>query len=195
MTRALLVRVLFALIGVAAALDAQSLGEVAKKTEEDRAANAKQEQTKTADTKNTDDTKTTDNQSATKVYTNKDLTYVPPSPVAAPAETKTTTKDASKPDEPMKDETYWRARVAPLHQAISENVVKAWPLRRRINDLTFELLGIGPLNTRRGGVETERQRLITEVEALDRSRNSDTQALKAIEEEGRRASALPGWFR
>jgi hypothetical protein len=95
----------------------------------------------------------------------------------------------------VKDEAYWRARCAPLLQKIHDNLVKIPPLESRINDLTNELAGIGALNARRGGVETERQRLITEVQTLRDTVSADTKALKDIEEEGRQAGALPGWFR
>ena len=41
------------------------------------------------------------------------------------------------------------------------------------------------LNARRGGVETERQRLIAERQVLDKVLNSVVRAVKSIEEEGR----------
>jgi hypothetical protein len=44
-------------------------------------------------------------------------------------------------------------------------------------------------------VESERQRLITESDSLRASVGADKAAIQAIEEEGRRAGALPGWFR
>ena len=71
----------------------------------------------------------------------------------------------------------------------------ALPIRRRLVELTIELNRIGPLNARRGGVEAERQRLITQVQVLEDAMSADQQAIAAIEEEGRVAGALPGWFR
>lgn len=93
------------------------------------------------------------------------------------------------------DEPYWRARTAPLHQRIAAALTRAVPLNARIAYLTEDLNGIGPLNARRGGVETERQRLITEALTLDEGLATDRRALADIEEEGRRVGALPGWFR
>jgi hypothetical protein len=130
-------------------------------------------------------------------------TVIPHRPAAAPAETKAepAVKDTSnkaateRSDTSVKDESYWRARVAPLNQQIHDNAGKSLTLKGRIDDLTTELLGIGPLNARRGVVETERQRLITEVQALNEAVSADIKAVKAIEEEGRVAGALPGWFR
>jgi hypothetical protein len=94
----------------------------------------------------------------------------------------------------VKDEAYWRARVAPIKQRIRDNTSKRDTLKLRINDLGADMSGyIG--DARRGGVETERQRLVTELRTLDESVDADTHAVAAIEEEGRRAGALPGWFR
>ena len=188
-----------AAVGLACAMQpvrAQSLADVAKKTEEERAAKSKQE-TKSK----SDDAKKPEKPA--KVYTNKDLGSAPS---AAPADVNadsrvdatpknaattitTTTKDLSK------DEGYWRGRVEPIRQRIIANLEKEIGIRQRIIDLTRELEGIGPLNARRAGVETERQRLITEADNLDATVRADTRAFENIQEEGRRAGALPGWFR
>jgi hypothetical protein len=44
-------------------------------------------------------------------------------------------------------------------------------------------------------VETERQRLITEVEGVAADVGRDKAPFAAIEEEGRQAGAYAGWFR
>ena len=93
------------------------------------------------------------------------------------------------------DEVYWRARVAPLHQRVRENRAKEGPLLNRINSLTVELSAIGPVNARRGGLEMERRRLTAEVTDLRESLRADMAAIQALEEEGRRAGAPPGWLR
>ena len=168
---------------------AQSLADVAKKTEEENSKKAEG--------------------SKSKVYTNKELTPDTRSSGEArteSAETKTTatdTKTASakedktegKSKDTKKDEAYWRGRVTPIHRRIAEKVAKVATLDRRIRELTDDLSGIGPLNARRGGVESERQRLITEVDSLHASIEADKAEVETIEEEGRRAGALPGWFR
>jgi flagellar motor protein MotB len=190
-------------LGLVSDLHAQSLADVAKRAEEQRAA-AKQGQSKSDEGKKAETT-------GAMVYTNKDLTPDPAAPstdstssVADAPKSETTTEidpqgtsaaTGDKPTDALKDETYWRARVAPLHVRIDDNLAKSIALRRRIRELTIDLYGIGPLNARRAGVETERQRLITDAEALDLAVSSDRQAVKDIEEEGRRAGAFPGWFR
>jgi hypothetical protein len=188
---------------LAVSTHAQSLADAAKKAQEERAktgqGDAKSEGKKVTDS------------SAKKVYTNKDLADLP-AVVTPPSEgqTESAAKESAstrkvdktdkvektdKPIEPVKDEAYWRARVAPPNKKIHDNIVKSLAMKRRIDELTTELLGIGALNARRGGVETERQRLISESDDLDRTLQADIQAVKDVEEEGRRAGALPGWFR
>ncbi len=187
-------------------LHAQSLAEAAKKAEEAHAAAAaKKPSDKKAADKTVDDKKADASTTAKpeKVYTNKDLKDVPPSPLApsspeaAPSTLSTAAPTATTTDDKpvVKDEAYWRARIAPFQKKVRDNLAKEGPFLSRIDDLTAELSGIGPLNARRGGVETERQRLITEVASLQETLRTDMAAIQAIEEEGRRAGALPGWFR
>jgi hypothetical protein len=147
-----------------------------------------------------------------KVYTDKDLGGTPAVESEAPeikgehpdtaaksgataADATSTSTDAPKKDDPQKDEAYWRGRLTPLHAKLRDEQDKLVSLNRRIRELTAELAGIGPLNARRAGVESERQHLITESDDVRASINADRAAIETIEEEGRRAGALPGWFR
>jgi hypothetical protein len=171
---------------------AQSLAGLAKKAEENSA-------------------KTTKDTQGAKTYSNDNLKNMP-QPDAAPAKTsdsapakdkpETTSADAksaasskSGTNDDTKNEAYWRGRAAPIKTRIAQNEAKFKNTRRRIDSLTAELSGIGALNARRGGVETERQRLITEQDRLLSDLAADGKALNDVEEEGRRAGALPGWFR
>jgi hypothetical protein len=166
-----------AVLMAGALIHGQSLADAARKAEEDKAP-------------------------ATKSYSNKDLVDAepaapPPSTQAAapPARTTVTPEVRRTSREGVRDETYWRARVAPLNQRIRENTTKAIPLQRRVDELTQQLADIiGPPNARRGR-ERERQRLITQVQQLENARRTQEAELARIEEEGRRAGALPGWFR
>ena len=180
--------VLVATLGFAVPAYSQSLGDLAKKTQDEH-----------------DKAKTT----PAKVYSDKDLKEAPPaatdkpaaasvtpSPSASAESKKTDDSKASDRDkEPAKGEAYWRARWTPLQQKLDGELAKSLTLRSRISELTVELSGIGPLNARRGGVESERQRLVTEAQLLDGNISADKATLEAIREEGRRAGALPGWFR
>jgi hypothetical protein len=207
--RPVVLALLAASLSMPTALHAQSLGDIAKKAQEQRdKAKAEAEKAKTEGEKAGQPAA----KPLSKTYTNKDLTDTPPAekPASEAAPSKSTSsetkKSADKADSTadksseigkavVKDEAYWRGRWTPLHEKLGEDLQKALSLRGRIYDLTVELIGIGPLNARRGGVETERQRLITEAEAVDNMIAKDKAALAAVEEEGRRASALPGWFR
>jgi len=177
--------VLFPILLVSAApLHAQSLADAAKKAEEER-SQARQDQ----------------------VYTNQDLPEVPEeSSTPAPAENKPaaagdrskgarqTSPKVGKSSERGKDEAYWRGRVAPLSRKLQSNREKLQALQERIYDLTTELNDLGTRNVRRAA-ETERKRLVTEAAHLQETIDADTRALDAIEEAGREAGALPGWFR
>ena len=115
-----------------------------------------------------------------------------PPAVAAPVAASSVT---AEPLDPRKTEAYWRERGDPIRRRIDEAKSRRALMTARIAELTDQLYDIGPLNTRRGGVETERQRLISERDELDRLTAIDIRAFKDLEEEGRRAGALPGWFR
>jgi hypothetical protein len=181
---------------------AQSLADISKKTEEER-AKASQDQQKNGDAKNAD------KPSNTKAYSDKDLKPVPASaasdtksePEAKPAAEKIDKANEEKPSEgktargSAKDQAYWRGRVAPLHRRIADKLATLESMERRIRELTSELNSVH-LNARRAaGLETERQRLMSDADVIRASVKADKAEVDAIEEEGRRAGALPGWFR
>jgi hypothetical protein len=93
------------------------------------------------------------------------------------------------------DEASWRARVAPLHQALRDDRAKEGPLLNRINKLTGELSALGPSSVKRSALETERQKLTIEVTALRESLRTDMASTQALEDEGRRAGVPPEWLR
>jgi hypothetical protein len=181
---------LLALQLLALPINAQSLGDIAKKNQE---AKAKTESTPTKVYKNGD---LTADPTAPKVKPQDSDTTSPASPTQlAKADPKTTSDKTVSDAKPAKDEAYWRDRWLPVALRLADETRKAADVAARIYDLTVELSGIGPLNARRGGVEAERQRLITESQALDTTIAIDKARLEEIREEGRRAGALPGWFR
>ncbi len=199
----------------------QSLGDLAKKTQADRekAAAEREKAAKdskdapAADSKDTKDAKDAKPDAAPKkTYSDKDLKALESSVPGGLSSTDTASadsaasKDTPKKDEPgsvasatidaaKHDEAYWRARWTPVAARIAAEYDDLVTHRRRILDLTVELTGIGPLNARRAGVEAERQRLITEAENIENKIAGDKAELASIQEEGRHAGALPGWFR
>src|SRR5215831_718079 len=180
---------------------AQSLADVAKKTEEER---AKSTQAPTSDAKTAD--KPTP---PAKTYSNKDLGTVTTSPVATDAKPASETKpEAGKSEkvtesakEPPKDEAYWRGRIAEVHRKMATTRAILDSTDQRLRALTAEIDNYGPFNRgrvaneHRAALEAERQRLITTAGSIRGSLKVDAAELDAIEEEGRRAGALPGWFR
>jgi len=175
-------------VGFASIVGAQSLGDIAKKTEEER------------------DKSTASSSTASKAYSDKDLkdarspfSNTPAEKQAAPNKTREsaavkadgTTSDKGKS---AKDEVYWRARWTPIQRRLDQELAKSTTLKARVSELTNELNDV-VLNARRRGLEAERQRLTTESDTLDSVISADKAALGDIQEEGRRAGALPGWFR
>jgi hypothetical protein len=168
-------------------VQAQSLVDAAKKAQDER---DKGKQTETPGK--------TDSSGATKVYTNEDLSDEPLAATSAnDAKTPTSTK-AEKADgraKGEKGEAYWRSRVAPVQKKINESQRKLDALRARIAELITEMDGLVTVNPRRGSVESERQKLTTQADRQEADLDADRKALGDIEEAGRRAGALPGWFR
>lgn len=175
--------VFFALVGLASTGFAQSLGDIARKTEEER------------------DKTTASSSTASKVYSDKDLKDAPTEKNAATVSAGQTHEntvagkaDSTTPDKGAKNEAYWRARWTPVQRRLNEELAKSAKLKARVSELTSELSDdFGTLNARRA--EAERQRLIMESDTLDSVISADKAALANIQEEGRRAGALPGWFR
>lgn len=184
-TRAPLATVLFVTLNMAAPLHAQSLADVARKTEQERAA-AK---------------------TPTKVYTNKDLTDAPPStttsaadarPVQAPAQTAKADTGAavevkSSLRDTTRDETYWKDRMRKLQAQLSDDQTYGKAAASRIDALSADLDGAG--GARRIVIESERLRATTELSQLTAAIKNDLRAIADLEEEARRAGIPPSWLR
>src|SRR6476659_413039 len=127
-----------------------------------------------------------------KVYTNKDLNAVRPSPPpaggASPAEAKaekggdktaagadkdTAKKDASKDAEPAKDKAYWAGRLKALQEALERNRTYAEAMQTRINALTTDFVNRDD-PAQRGGIERDRQKTLAELNRLKQTIQSDT---------------------
>jgi hypothetical protein len=168
-------------------VQAQSLVDAAKKAQDAR------DKAKQAETPGK-----TDSSGTTKVYTNEDLSDEPLAATSADDAKASNSTKAVKNDGHVKSEkgeAYWRNRVAPLHKKINESQLKSDALRKRIAETTTEMHGLETVNPRRGSVESERQKLVTQADRLDAEISAEKKSLGDIEEEGRRAGALPAWFR
>jgi len=166
---------------------AQSLGELAKKTQEER------EKAKAT---------------PPNAYKNDDLKADPTAPTVA-ANTDATTSAADKKPEAVKpessrdkaaapakelakDEAYWRGRMLPLVEKLLDHQKKADAVeanlartRSKLDPNLSSLAVFGP----------EVVRLSNELNTLNGTIREDLWAIDSLKEEGRRAGALPGWFR
>ncbi len=186
------------LLGAAASLHAQSLGDVAKKEEERRKATAP----------------------AAKTYTNKDLAPVPAPSVEASAKdsdkadagkSDKAEKPAAKDDKAdsdkaadkatdkagggsAKDQKYWKERIDAARLALERDSGYLDAMQTRVNALTTDFVNRDD-PAQRGIIERDRQRALTELDRLKKQIVDDQKAISDIEEEARRAGVPPGWLR
>lgn len=167
------------------AIHAQSLAEIAKKTEEQRADKEKPK--------------------APKVYTNKDLEdglvegigntadarFEPPAEAGLISAIQT-----SAP----KDETYWRDRMRSLYEGLDRDQaflmavsVREQVLDKRLHRDVDDVLYIRDLNLR-ATVESDWTQAVAEVGRLKAAVENDKRALSTVEDEARRADVPPSWL-
>ncbi|HMF93876.1 MAG TPA: hypothetical protein VKE96_06260 [Vicinamibacterales bacterium] len=170
-------------------LRAQSLADLAKKEEERRK---------------------TVSQPA-KVYTNKDLTPVPPgAPVPPPpaatgdakagdatdaASQKPAAADKDKGDKSeKKDQAYWSKKLNELQQQLEHDQSFADALQVKINALTTDFVNRDD-PVQRSRIEQERNKSLAELTRLKKAVIDDNKAIADLQEEARRAGVPPGWLR
>ena len=149
-----------------------------------------------------------------KVYTNKDLASVPPSPAPArapepsekpatpaAADSKDGASDAKEPQAPdakdkgvVKDQKYWSGRMQGLRTQLDRDQILADALQSRINALTADFTARDD-PAQRAVIGRDRQRAIDELERLKLAIQNTKKAIADLEEEARRASVPPGWLR
>jgi hypothetical protein len=133
---------------------------------------------------------------AGKKYTNDHLDGRPrPS---SPSAYRTAAKGAAmvSSDGSGKDEMYWRQRAEPVRQRLEYskdrlNSAKAQYDRSRTDGGLY----VPPANGRTSTVQAERQRLATRVQDLEAEVRRAERDWTELEDEARRAGALPGWLR
>lgn len=178
-------------VAVAAPLAAQSLADVAR-AEEARRKSVKGQ---------------------AKVYTNETLRGADgaeppePPPPAAPAATtpeasagdKPAATPGSKPPapragEPVRDEKYWRSRLAGARDALARSQNFADALQSQINALYTEFVNMDdPIQ--RSVIEKKRLASIAEQDRVKADIAKQTKAIADIEDEARRANVPAGWLR
>jgi len=187
MTRVLIAIPIVALLSATAS--AQSLADVAKRAEEQRAKAA------------------AENTTPAKVITNVDLkpalpvTAVPPAPVAGTPDTdeaKPPAKAKSDSDDvdPKKTEAYWKRRATELHAQLAADEKAAAPGREQIARMQHNADAIGCfICPARNQLESQLIQMREDQARLDAAVAADRAAISGFEEEGRRLGILPGWLR
>ena len=176
--------VLAAVLGVAllapsaaVALQKQSLGELALKEQERR--------------------KALKASGAGKVVTNDDVPKGTPRP-AAPADAAAGTvkpdEKTDKPEEPAKDEAWWKARMTQERELLRRNEMFAVALQTRINSLTNDFSSRDD-PYQRAQISEERVKAIQEMDRLKGEVELSKKKMADIEEEARKAGVPPGWLR
>lgn len=159
----------------------QSLGAVAKQTEDKR---------KTV-------------KSSGKVYTNDSLKGAPapsqpgpsPAPTTPAAEPSQSGVAAEKPkQEPAKDEATWRERIKTERDALAKAQAFSAALQSQINGLYAEFTAC-QAPTQCNDVSARRQAAIAELDRQKKEVETHTKAIADIQEEARKAGVPVGWVR
>jgi hypothetical protein len=180
--------VIVALAGLAGAeypVQAQSLGDVARKEEARRK----------------------DIKAPAKVYTNKDLGAVParePGTVSsAPAASASADTNAKATDDkdkdkdkagPQKDQAYWGGRRKELQAKLESDQTLADAMQTRISALTADFSSrADPIQ--RAGIERNRLKAVSELDRLRKSVEDGKKALANLDDDARKAGVPAGWLR
>lgn len=145
-----------------------------------------------------------------KVYSNKDLKPVVPSGAAAtPAEPAAgaaeptavpRAEDAKAASQdtpakaPVKDQAYWRKRLADSREQLERDRTLVEALQSRINALTTDFVNRDD-PAQQAQLAAERTKAVNELARLKKAVDADVKAITAVEEEARRAGVPPGWLR
>lgn len=147
-----------------------------------------------------------------KVYSNDDLrpgVDLPPVPVsdpsnpstpsasakpATPAKPADAAKAAEAPSGDIKDEKYWRTKIADARSAVQRSQVFLDALQSQINGLYAEFVNKSD-PAQRALVEQKRLKAIAEQDRVKAEIAAQTKAIQDLETEARRAGAPAGWLR
>src|SRR5215216_3598644 len=145
--------------------------------------------------------------SSGKVYTNENLRPdgAPAVAAAGPATTgtgKSDTKaaDSSKapatgvPDDPKKDEKYWRKRLSDERDQLTRAQTFVEALQSRINGLSADFSAHDD-PFQRNQISADRQKALAELDRVRKDIGVHTKAIADIQEEGRKAGVPAAWLR
>ena len=139
-----------------------------------------------------------------KVYTNDSLrpdiskgVPLPPSTTAAATSGNTSgnaTPAGPGPAAAPKDQAFWSARMKAARDAMDRTQIFADSLQSRINALTTDFVNRDD-PAQKAKIESDRKTALAELERVKKELDDQAKAIKAIEEEARRAGVPSGWLR
>ncbi len=100
----------------------------------------------------------------------------------------------SKTGEPAKDQAYWSGRMKQAQDQLDRSKMFLAALESRVNALNTDFVNRDD-PAQRAVVERDRQRALAEMERVRKDIVQQTKAIADIEDEARRASVPPGWWR
>jgi len=195
-------------LGVAVAAQVKderpSLGTIAKAAQEEKAKAAQEEKAKAAAASKPESkapakpdgaaaaaTEGKTEKPGAKKYTNEDLGRPRPS---APLYLSAPPATPYRADRP-KDEAYWRSRAEPILQRQKEIASYLTRLKARLESIKGDGLDVSLANGQSSPLATERRQLTSQVADFEAQQKRLDEMMAALEDEGRRGGALPGWFR
>ena len=179
----LLIGVLIAFVSISIAADSE-LVKAAKKEKERR---AKVEAKKTLTNQDIDEIR--------KKQLGIEAAAAPDSETADETKEAKEGKTEKKEVDPTQTEEYWRTRKQETDQKLEEAQSKVQQLQNEINNLTTAFYAESDGVAQRPLIETERIERIKELEQAKQELENARQAAEGLEDEARKAGALPGWVR
>jgi hypothetical protein len=180
----LLIGVLFAFVTASFAEDS-ALVKAAKKEKERR---AKTEAKKTLTNQDIEEIRKKQPSSGIETTATEDETEA--------TDESTTASTAKKQEaDPTQTEEYWRSRKQEVDTRVQDAQSRVEQLQGEINSLTAAFYAEGDGVAQRPLIETERIERIKELEAAKQELQNARSESEGLEDEARRAGALPGWLR
>ena len=133
----------------------------------------------------------------TKVLTNQDVPKKDtpaPSPAAAGTARPEDEKAPQKPEEPAKDEAYWKGRMTQAREELRRSEMFAEALQTRINSLNADFVARDD-PYQRAKIGEDRVKALAELDRVRAEVEAQKKNITDLEEEARRAGVPPGWLR
>jgi hypothetical protein len=115
-------------------------------------------------------------------------------PAAPAADAQAASATPATPEGPVKDEKYWRQRMATARAVLARSRVLQDALQSRINALSTDFVSRDD-PAQRAVIGLDRQRAVAELDRVKQETVEAQQAIANTQEEARKAGAPAGWVR